>query len=105
MIEQPNTIRDRLSALAGAMLQSSKFNPAFIPVLKNLITKFMKDASEDDLQKGIIELRDKYIPWVLTGMMPRDPDADPSPALVADPDPAPDPTTEAAHHDTNTLKE
>jgi hypothetical protein len=68
----PTTIKERLGALVEAVLQSSKFNAAFIPVIKNLIKNFMKDTTDEDLKSGILELRDKYIPWVLTGQMPID---------------------------------
>jgi len=62
---QPATIKARLSALLEAVISKTKLNPLFLPTIKNLANNFLKDASEDDLRNGIIELREKYIPWIL----------------------------------------
>ena len=63
--DDTNTIKARLSALLEAVISKTKINPLFLPTIKNLANNFLKDASEDDLRIGIIELRDKYIPWIL----------------------------------------
>lgn len=76
--EQGATIKDRLGAMVGAILQNSRFNPAFIPVIRNLIKKFMEESTDEDLERGIEELRDRYIPWVLTGQMPQEPTNQPT---------------------------
>lgn len=61
------TIRDRLQALLVTVLQDSRINKSFHKIIVNLAEQFLKDVSDDDLRKGIEELRDKYIPWILNG--------------------------------------
>jgi hypothetical protein len=65
ILEDTNTIKARLSALLEAVISKTKINPLFLPTIKNLANNFLKEASEDDLKTGIIELRGKYIPWIL----------------------------------------
>jgi len=63
------TIKARLEALLETVIDKSNFNKAFLPVIKNLAKGFLKNTSEEDIRKGLIELREKYIPWIL-GEMP-----------------------------------
>ena len=62
-----NTIKDRLFALLDSVLDTSNFNQAFKPMISNLAKSFLDKASEDDLKKGITELQNVMIPWVLNG--------------------------------------
>lgn len=70
MSQEPNTVKSRLEALTSVVLDNSNFNRAFLPAIKTLLSKMLTNASEEDIEKGIVELRDKYIPWVLNGEKP-----------------------------------
>lgn len=61
------SIRDRLQALLVTVLQDSRINKSFHKIIVNLAEQFLKDVSDEDLRKGIEELRDRYIPWILNG--------------------------------------
>lgn len=70
-IKPETTVKDRLGALVDAVIDKSKLNRAFLPVIRNLAKNFLEEVSEEDIKNGIKELRDKYIPWIL-GEMPDD---------------------------------
>lgn len=59
------TIKDRLRALLQIVLQHSKLNPLFVPTIRNLANNFIDDMQEAEIKNAIIELRDRFIPWLL----------------------------------------
>lgn len=74
-IETVGTVHDRVKAFIGALLENTKFNPAFRPVITNLIASYLKGTTDEDLTRGLVEVRDKIIPFLLTGQAgPHDPD-------------------------------
>lgn len=60
-----NTIKARLIALLEVLIKQSKLNPLFLPTIKTLAFNFLRDADEAELRKGIIEVKEKFIPWIL----------------------------------------
>lgn len=70
-VKPVTTIKERLTALLDVVIEKSKLNRAFLPTIRNLAKNFIEEVSEADIKSGIIELRDKYIPWIL-GEMPDD---------------------------------
>jgi len=64
VIIQP-TIKERIAAMLEIVLKKSKLNPLFLPTIRNLATGYLNDMDEAELRKGIIELRETFIPWLL----------------------------------------
>ncbi len=64
------TVRDRVRAFLDALLEHTKFNPAFRPVIVNLLTGYLKQTSDEELTRGLIAVRDEIIPFLLTGDKP-----------------------------------
>jgi hypothetical protein len=65
-------IADRLNNFLAAILDDSKFNPAFLPIIKNLAKNYLTKASEEDLNSMLCDMRDKFIPWILFDRLPDD---------------------------------
>lgn len=60
-----NTIKDRLITLLEVLIKQSSLNPLFLPTIKSLAINFLKNADEAELRRGIVEVREKFIPWIL----------------------------------------
>lgn len=59
------TVKDRILALLDVVLDGAKINAAFVPTIHTLAKNFLRDVSEDEIRKGVVVLREKYIPWLL----------------------------------------
>ena len=61
----PTTVKDRLASLLDVVLQDSRLNKAFIPMIRTLAKSFLADMADAQIMEGISKLRDELIPWVL----------------------------------------
>jgi hypothetical protein len=66
-VKEETTVNQRLLSVFQAMMSDPdiKIPKAFIPVAKNLVENFLKNADEENLRKIITDLRDNLLPWVL----------------------------------------
>lgn len=65
--KEESPIKDRLSALIGAILEESNFDPMIKRVVSKMILNFLKSASDESIKEKIKELRDNVIPFILYG--------------------------------------
>lgn len=61
----PTTMQARVIAIAEALLPQSKISNAFQPVIRSQLRAFLSKVTEDELRKGLLEVRDKIIPFIL----------------------------------------
>ncbi len=64
--DKKQTIAERLFILLQKMLNESDSIPSmYHGVVLNLVKPYLKKASESDLKKVVIDIRDNVIPWIL----------------------------------------
>lgn len=64
-VETEQPLKERLRAFIAAVLQDSRINKSFHPVILNLATNFLKQVNDDEIRSGLNEVRQKVIPWLL----------------------------------------
>jgi hypothetical protein len=60
------SLHERVLALLSALVGDSRINVAFRPVILNLAKNFLADVDDKDLRDGLLKVRDKIIPWLLS---------------------------------------
>ena len=70
--------RDKLKSLLETVLQDSRINAAFRPVIMQLANNFLDGTTDEEIINGLGQLRDKLIPWVIGDPAPAEsgPDED-----------------------------
>ncbi len=66
-MDKPQSIKERLYLVVKQMMkETSVLPPALTPVIDNLIKGYMSKASDTDIKNIVIQLRDVFIPWLLS---------------------------------------
>lgn len=61
------TINDRLLAVFSQMMKESSIIPKTLaPIVENLVKGYLQKATPDQVRTIIIQLRDEFIPWLLS---------------------------------------
>jgi len=59
------TPRAKLKSLLETVLQDSRINAAFRPVIMQLANNFLDGTTDEEIINGLGLLRDRLIPWVI----------------------------------------
>lgn len=59
------TIKEKIKFLLDKLLTESKIPSAYTPVIKSLVTNYLKSANDDDLKNYLSQLNTELIPWLL----------------------------------------
>lgn len=70
------SLKERMMAFLTTILQDSRIAKGFQPVILNLVKNFMQQVSDEELARGLEDVRTKVIPWLLTGDAPKATDED-----------------------------
>lgn len=73
-LTESTTIKSRLLALLKTVLEDSRVNRAYHPVIMNLVNGFLAKTGDAEIREGILKMRDEIIPWILNEQVPAETD-------------------------------
>lgn len=65
MSKDATPLKDRIRALLQALLQDSRINTAFQPVILKMAEGFLSNTDDNEIRDGIEKVRAEIIPWLL----------------------------------------
>lgn len=57
--------REKINAMVSKLVEESNISRVYLPIVKSLIEKTMRDITDEQLLKYIADIRDEFIPWLL----------------------------------------
>lgn len=63
--QEATTLHQRVQAVAETLLPESKISAAFLPIIRSQLKSFLGKVTEEELRGGLVEVRDKIIPFLL----------------------------------------
>lgn len=65
MSDPGQPVRERVSALILALLETSNINPGFRPIIAKFSSQFLSSVDDAGLVDGIKKVRDEIIPFLI----------------------------------------
>ena len=60
------SVRQKLLSIINKLIASSSIPKVYIPIINGLVDKTMGSVTDEELREHIKEVRDQFIPWLLS---------------------------------------